>query len=114
MQASASLEQGKAWDEQSLQTELQNWTREWSDRRDVYPTEPQGDSVAVARALWQQVPGRPPHRCSCRVVCGSAVKRWLPQSRRPRRRAVHPSGSDSRTRGNVSARGFSWRPALRQ
>lgn len=54
VRAATSLEQGTTWDQQAFQTELQDWTRQWSDRREVYPTEPRGDSLDVARALWQK------------------------------------------------------------
>ena len=31
---------------------LRHWMADWSDRRELYPTRPQGDSVEVAKTLW--------------------------------------------------------------
>ncbi len=33
---------------------LFQWEKEWADRQDAHPTEPQGDSIAVARRLWEK------------------------------------------------------------
>jgi len=49
-----SLRSKKPFDSKTFDEELRQWLRDWSDRRDGYPTEPQGDSVAVARALWEK------------------------------------------------------------
>ena len=49
----ASLEQSESWDEQAFQEGLRTWMVEWSDRRETYPTQPRGDSVAAARKLWK-------------------------------------------------------------
>jgi hypothetical protein len=47
-----SLRAGKPLDEAKLQGEILEWTKQWADGPETYPTRPSGDSVAVARELW--------------------------------------------------------------
>ncbi len=47
-----ALESGKPHDGARFQQELRKWMEAWSDSREAYPSEPSGDSVAVARRLW--------------------------------------------------------------
>ncbi len=49
-----SLRQDKPFDEQAFRASLRPWMAAWSDGRETYPTEPRGDSVAVARRLWEK------------------------------------------------------------
>ena len=49
---SASLADNKAFDEKAFQSRLRRWMADWSDQREAYPTQPQGDSVQVAKTLW--------------------------------------------------------------
>ena len=53
-----SLRQGKPFDNDAFQLELLQWERDWADQRETYPTEPHGDSLAVARKLWEKYGGR--------------------------------------------------------
>ncbi len=48
----ASLDNGKPLDEGAFQSRLRRWMADWSDQREAYPTQPQGDSIPVAKALW--------------------------------------------------------------
>lgn len=50
--ALASLRDNKPLDSKQYNAELLKWTAQWSDRRESFPTEPRGDSIAVARKLW--------------------------------------------------------------
>ena len=52
-----ALRQGRPVDLKQLGQELRAQAFGWSDTRESYPTRPQGDSVAVARRLWQQYGG---------------------------------------------------------
>jgi alpha-N-acetylglucosaminidase len=47
-----SLGTDELFDEEKFQKRLRQWMIDWSDRRDDYPTEPQGDSIEVTRRLW--------------------------------------------------------------
>ncbi len=47
-----SLRTGEPFDAKQFGGELRQWMAAWSDRRDVYPTEAHGDSLAVAGRLW--------------------------------------------------------------
>ena len=49
---SESLRTGQPFEEKEFQARQRHWMAEWSDRRELYPTRPQGDSVQVAKALW--------------------------------------------------------------
>ncbi len=49
---SESLQNNKPFDEKEFQSRLRRWMADWSDRREVYPTQPQGDSIQVAKTLW--------------------------------------------------------------
>ena len=48
-----SLKTNEPFDEKTFQNELRQWMARWSDDRETFPTEPDGDSVAVARKLWR-------------------------------------------------------------
>jgi alpha-N-acetylglucosaminidase len=52
--AAASLKNGKPFDEAEFGRKLRTWMAAWSDARETYPTEPRGDSVAVARRLLEK------------------------------------------------------------
>jgi alpha-N-acetylglucosaminidase len=47
-----SLGSGQPLDEAKFNGDLLKWTAEWSDGQECYPTQPHGDSVAVAHKLW--------------------------------------------------------------
>ncbi len=49
-----SLETGNPFDEAAFQAKLRPWMAKWSDGQETYPTEPKGDSVAVAQRLWRE------------------------------------------------------------
>jgi alpha-N-acetylglucosaminidase len=48
----ASLAGNKPFDDKDVQRRLRRWMADWSDQREVYPTQPQGDSIRVANTLW--------------------------------------------------------------
>ena len=48
------LQEGKPFDQNAFQSSLRPWMAQWSDGRETYPAVPQGDSVAVARRLWEK------------------------------------------------------------
>ncbi len=54
---SDSLGSNKSFDEKEFQSRLRRWMADWSDQRDVYPTQPQGDSIQVAKMLWAKYVG---------------------------------------------------------
>jgi len=49
-----ALKSGAALDEKALDQRLWEWERDWADNRDAYPTAPKGDSVSLARRLWDK------------------------------------------------------------
>jgi alpha-N-acetylglucosaminidase len=49
---STSLDSGKPFDEKEFQSRLRRWMADWSDQREAYATQPQGDSIQMAKALW--------------------------------------------------------------
>jgi alpha-N-acetylglucosaminidase len=49
-----ALKAGTPFDEAAFHRELREWMGDWSDAKDTYPTEPSGDSLAVAKALWEK------------------------------------------------------------
>jgi alpha-N-acetylglucosaminidase len=49
---SKSLASNKPFDDNAFQSKVRKWTADWSDQRETYPTQPQGNSIAVARRLW--------------------------------------------------------------
>ncbi len=51
---SQSLKNEKPFDKKAFDQKLRPWMAGWSDQRETYPTEPRGDSVAVARRLWEK------------------------------------------------------------
>ncbi len=48
----ASLRTGKPFEEKDFQTRQRRWMADWSDRREVCSTQPQGDSIEVTKTLW--------------------------------------------------------------
>lgn len=44
----------RAFDEPEFRAALRPWMAQWSDGREVYAAEPRGDSLAVARKLWDK------------------------------------------------------------
>ena len=60
---------------------LWDWERDWSNRRDAYPTEPRGDSVAVAGRLWASYsqamkPETPSLTTGKPVACSAALPQY--------------------------------------
>jgi alpha-N-acetylglucosaminidase len=47
-----SLRTGKPFDEKDFQARQRRWMADWSDRREAYSTQPQGDSIEVTKTLW--------------------------------------------------------------
>lgn len=47
-----SLKGDKPFDDTAFQVRLRKWIADWSDQQETYPTQPQGDSIAVAKQLW--------------------------------------------------------------
>ena len=47
-----SLRGNRSFDDKAFQGRLRKWTAAWSDQREMYLPQPQGDSVAAARSLW--------------------------------------------------------------
>jgi alpha-N-acetylglucosaminidase len=47
-----SLSSNETFDDKEFHGRLRQWMTDWSDQRKRYPTQPQGDSVQVARKLW--------------------------------------------------------------
>jgi alpha-N-acetylglucosaminidase len=50
----ACLREDKPFDEKAFQAALRPWMAQWSDGRETYASQPRGDSVAVARRLWEK------------------------------------------------------------
>ena len=50
----AALASGAAFDQEAFDRELQQWERRWADQHETHPTQPQGDALALARALWKK------------------------------------------------------------
>lgn len=50
--AMTSLRENRPLDSKTYSEELLKWTAQWAAGREVYPTEPRGDSIAVSRRLW--------------------------------------------------------------
>ncbi|MCL5280784.1 MAG: family 20 glycosylhydrolase [Planctomycetes bacterium] len=49
---SASLDSNRLFEEKEFQSKLRRWMADWSDQREAYPAQPQGDSIQVAKTLW--------------------------------------------------------------
>jgi alpha-N-acetylglucosaminidase len=49
-----ALRSNKPFDEKGFQDRLRPWMTAWSDEHETYETQPQGDSVQVAKRLWAQ------------------------------------------------------------
>ena len=49
-----SLRSGQPFNEKEFQGKLRRWMADWSDERRVYPTQPQGDRVQMAKMLWDK------------------------------------------------------------
>jgi len=50
----AALDAPETFDEKAVDAALQRWERSWADQAEKYPTQPAGDSVQVARTLWNK------------------------------------------------------------
>ncbi len=50
----AALQQDKPFDAAAFSQQLWEWERDWAGGKETYPTKPHGDSVEVARRLWQK------------------------------------------------------------
>jgi alpha-N-acetylglucosaminidase len=55
--AAESLRDNKPLDEKKYNEELLKWIVQWSDGREIFPVEPRGDSIAVARKLRAKYAG---------------------------------------------------------
>jgi hypothetical protein len=53
-EVSESLKNKQSFDDAGFGRKLRQWMVEWSDGQETYPTEPSGDSVAVAGRLWKK------------------------------------------------------------
>ncbi len=49
-----ALTSGKSMNTASFQQELLNWEDHWAKQQETYATDPSGDSVEVARRLWEK------------------------------------------------------------
>jgi len=49
-----SLKADQPFDNTKFQTDLRKWMVQWSDANETYPSTPQGDSIAVAKKLWDK------------------------------------------------------------
>lgn len=50
----ASVDQGTAFNESAVRTQIGNWELAWSNGHEAYPSTPAGDTIAVAAALWSK------------------------------------------------------------
>ena len=53
-ESARSLRANAPFDTKAFQRNLRPWMAAWSEGRETYPTEPRGDSVVVARKLWEK------------------------------------------------------------
>jgi alpha-N-acetylglucosaminidase len=53
-QAAESIKAHQPFEAELVQARLREWMVAWSDRSNPYPTTPRGDSLAVARELWEK------------------------------------------------------------
>ena len=51
---SKAFKAGTPYDGAKFQRDLRAWMYKWSDAKETYPSEPKGDSVAVAKRLWDK------------------------------------------------------------
>lgn len=49
-----ALVAGKFYDDAKFQSELLKWMYDWSDAKETYPTRPQGNSIEMAKKLWDK------------------------------------------------------------
>lgn len=73
-----SLAAGEPFDEKTFGQELRPWMAKWSDGQETYPTQPSGDSVVVAKRLWQKYheafkPGAPSLTMGKPATCSHAL-----------------------------------------
>ena len=54
-----ALEAGKPFDQTACQAEIYRFENDWCGSAQTYPTEPIGDSIAIARRLYEQYRPRP-------------------------------------------------------
>jgi alpha-N-acetylglucosaminidase len=47
-----SLASDKPFDDKAFHGKVRKWTDDWSDQRETYLAQPQGDSIAAAKRLW--------------------------------------------------------------
>ncbi len=47
-----ALRNNKPFEDKKFQSRLHRWMADWSDEREVYPAQPQGDSIQVVKTLW--------------------------------------------------------------
>ncbi|MDD4873054.1 MAG: alpha-N-acetylglucosaminidase C-terminal domain-containing protein, partial [Kiritimatiellae bacterium] len=52
--AAESLRNGKSFDEAQFKKDFVPWTAKWADGCETYPAKPRGNSVTVARKLWEK------------------------------------------------------------
>jgi Alpha-N-acetylglucosaminidase (NAGLU) C-terminal domain len=66
------LRRGRHYDALEWHGEVVSFTRRWTERGEVFPTEPRGDAVDVSRDLFEKYAGRvlPGHES---VAADSAV-----------------------------------------
>jgi alpha-N-acetylglucosaminidase len=49
-----AMAQQQTMDTQAFYQQLLQWEHDWADQQETYPTEPRGDSIQLARRLWQK------------------------------------------------------------
>jgi alpha-N-acetylglucosaminidase len=50
----AALERQRPFDSEAFESELKKWEDGWADRKDSYPPAEHGDTLQIARKLWQK------------------------------------------------------------
>jgi len=76
-----ALEAGKPFDSSKFNHDLRKWMVAWSDAKDCYPTKAKGDSVAVAKRLWDKYgdafkPDSPSLTTDRPVSCSTALAQY--------------------------------------
>jgi len=49
-----SLDSGRPFDQEAFHRQLRRWMTRWSEDRKKHRTDREGDSIEVARRLWQR------------------------------------------------------------
>jgi hypothetical protein len=57
---SQSLRAGKKFDAGAADRAVRNHTEKWIHQRNEYPVEAEGDSIAVARMIWEKYAAKAP------------------------------------------------------